>query len=137
MDNGSIKENIFKKRNEEGLSQDEMAQRLGIVRNTYRKIEKGSAKLVSDHINTIAEVLGTSAEELVLGYKPLDGTRMLEDLRIKYETRISEAAESYESRIAYLESTLSAREREIRDLREIVESKNEIISLMKRNSGSN
>ena len=42
MDNASIKENIFRIRTEKGLSQDEMARKLGVVRNTYRKIEKGA-----------------------------------------------------------------------------------------------
>ena len=50
MDNASIKENIFRRRTERGLSQDEMARQLGVVRNTYRKIEKGDIRLISEHI---------------------------------------------------------------------------------------
>lgn len=38
MDNDSIKVNIVRKRTEEGISQDEMARRLRISRNTYRSI---------------------------------------------------------------------------------------------------
>ena len=50
MDNASIKENIFRIRTEKGLSQDEMARKLGVVRNTYRKIEKGDIRLISGHV---------------------------------------------------------------------------------------
>ena len=42
MDNARIKENIIRKRTEKGISQDEMAQRLEMSRNSYRNIEKGS-----------------------------------------------------------------------------------------------
>ena len=87
MDNASIKENIYRKRNEEGISQDEMARRLGIVRNTYRKIERGPVRLLSEHIDGIAEVLGTTPEELVLGYKPFDGSGMLDEIRMEYDSR--------------------------------------------------
>lgn len=69
MDNDSIKVNIVRKRTEEGISQDEMARRLRISRNTYRSIEKGTAKVISERLNEIASSLNTSAEELVLGYK--------------------------------------------------------------------
>lgn len=71
MDNDSIKVNIVRKRTEEGISQDEMARRLRISRNTYRSIEKGTAKVISERLNEIASSLNTSAEELVLGYKPV------------------------------------------------------------------
>ena len=51
MDNDSIKVNIVRKRTEEGISQDEMARRLRISRNTYRSIEKGTAKVISERLN--------------------------------------------------------------------------------------
>ena len=67
MDNASIKENIFRIRTEKGLSQDEMARKLGVVRNTYRKIEKGDIRLISGHVSELAEIFGISEEELILG----------------------------------------------------------------------
>ena len=132
MDNASIKENIRKKRNEEGLSQEEMARKIGVVRNTYRKIEKGSVKLLSGHLGSIAEALGTSAEELVLGYKPMDGSAELEEMEAEYERRYHRLTETYEEAIAKLKEELKARESEIRDLRSTIEDKNEIIALLKR-----
>ncbi len=41
MDDATIKNNLEKKRNELGLSQTEMARRLEISLNAYRKLEKG------------------------------------------------------------------------------------------------
>ena len=40
MDDATIKNNLEKKRNELGLSQTEMARRLEISLNAYRKLEK-------------------------------------------------------------------------------------------------
>ncbi|MGM9737368.1 MAG: helix-turn-helix domain-containing protein [Candidatus Cryptobacteroides sp.] len=132
MDNASIKENICKKRNEEGLSQEEMARKIGVVRNTYRKIEKGSVRLLSEHLDSIAEALGTSPEELVLGYKPMDGSEELEELQASYENRCRSLTDTYEGIIAQLKEELKAKDNEIRDLRSTIEDKNEIIALLKR-----
>ena len=43
MDNNSIKENIRKIRKSKGLTQEEMAHRMGISLTAYRDLEKGSA----------------------------------------------------------------------------------------------
>ena len=134
MDNASIKENIFRIRIEKGLSQDEMARKLGVVRNTYRKIEKGDLKLISEHIAAIADVFGISEEELVLGYKPAGQTGELEDLRVDYDTRIARLTAAYENTIGKLRKEIESKDAEIRDLRSMIEDKNEIISLLKRNS---
>lgn len=136
MDNASIKDNIYRKRHEEGISQEEMARRLGMMRNSYRKIERGPVRLLSEHVESIAEVLGTTPEELVLGYKPLDGSGMLEDLKGEYDSRTRDLTENYEKTIARLKAELAAKENEIRDLRNTIEDKNEIISLLKRKYAS-
>lgn len=134
MDNASIKENIFRIRIEKGLSQEEMARKLGVVRNTYRKIEKGDLKLISEHIAAIADVFGISEEELVLGYKPAGQTGELEDLRVDYDTRIARLTAAYENTIGKLRKEIESKDAEIRDLRSMIEDKIEIISLLKRNN---
>ena len=134
MDNASIKENIFRIRIEKGLSQDDMARKLGVVRNTYRKIEKGDLKLISEHIAAIADVFGISEEELVLGYKPAGQTGELEDLRVDYDTRIARLTAAYENTIGKLRKEIESKDAEIRDLRSMIEDKVEIISLLKRNN---
>lgn len=139
MDNDSIKVNIVRKRTEEGISQDEMARRLRISRNTYRSIEKGTAKVISEHLNEIASSLNTSAEELVLGYKTVERNSEVEDIRIefdsaknRYEKEKASLIADYENRINVLTDHIASLESTISNMREIIDSKNEIISLMKR-----
>lgn len=139
MDNDSIKVNIVRKRTEEGISQDEMARRLRISRNTYRSIEKGTAKVISERLNEIASSLNTSAEELVLGYKPVERNSEVEDIRMgfdsaknRYEKEKASLIADYENRINVLTDHIASLESTISNMREIIDSKNEIISLMKR-----
>lgn len=132
MDNESIKNNIFRRRNEEGLSQHEMAQRIGVVRNTYRSIEKGSMPLISAHVDEIAKVFGISNEELVLGYRPVNGSGQLKELRQDFEDKKQELSARYEETISRMSEKIAAQEKEIKDLREMLDSKNEIIALLKR-----
>ena len=139
MDNDSIKVNIVRKRTEEGISQDEMARRLRISRNTYRSIEKGTAKVISERLNEIASSLNTSAEELVLGYKPVERSSEVEDIRMefdsaknRYEKEKASLIADYENRINVLTNHIASLESTISNMREIIDSKNEIISLMKR-----
>lgn len=139
MDNDSIKVNIVRKRTEEGISQDEMARRLRISRNTYRSIEKGTAKVISERLNEIASSLNTSAEELVLGYKPVKRNSEVEDIRMefdsaknRYEKEKASLIADYENRINVLTDHIASLESTIFNMREIIDSKNEIISLMKR-----
>lgn len=139
MDNDSIKVNIVRKRTEEGISQDEMAKRLRISRNTYRSIEKGTAKVISERLNEIASSLNTSAEELVLGYKTVERNSEVEDIRMefdsaknRYEKEKASLIADYENRINVLTDHIASLESTISNMREIIDSKNEIISLMKR-----
>lgn len=139
MDNDSIKVNIVRKRTEEGISQDEMARRLRISRNTYRSIEKGTAKVISERLNEIASSLNTSAEELVLGYKPVERNTEMEDIQMefdsaknRYEKEKASLIADYENRINVLTDHIASLESTISNMREIIDSKNEIISLMKR-----
>lgn len=139
MDNDSIKVNIVRKRTEEGISQDEMARRLRISRNTYRSIEKGTAKVISERLNEIASSLNTSAEELVLGYKPVERNSEVEDILMefdsaknRYEKEKASLIADYENRINVLTNHIASLESTISNMREIIDSKNEIISLMKR-----
>ena len=134
MDNASIKENIFRIRTEKGLSQDEMARKLGVVRNTYRKIEKGDIRLISEHVSELAMIFGISEEELILGYKPAADSGLMEDARAEYDTRLAALTSAYENTISRLRGEIESRDAEIRDLRSMIEDKNEIISLLKRNS---
>ena len=131
MDNARIKENIIRKRTEKGISQDEMAQRLEMSRNSYRNIEKGSTYVVSRHLKEIADILNITEEELVLGYKPAEGSGSLEEVRSHYSKISDDLRQNYEERIAGLSDQLELQKLMVSDLRELIDSKNEIIRLLK------
>ncbi len=132
MDNDSIKGNIIRRRTEEGISQDEMARRLDISRTSYRNIERGKSRIISRRLPDIARQLNISEEELVLGYKPSAGQSRLEELKVKYNEDLAGVKSGLEARIAELEAAVAMRDALIANLNELVRSKDEIISLLKR-----
>lgn len=105
MDNDSVKRNIEKIRMEKKLSQNEMAGALGISRNGYRKIEKGSTKLFSETILKVAALAEITPEEVMLGYAPVqDGSTILEDTRERLNNRIATITKEYEAKLEKLRS---------------------------------
>jgi transcriptional regulator with XRE-family HTH domain len=139
MDDNSIKGNISALREESDISQTEMAIRLGIDRNTYRKIERGETRILNGRVADIARELGVSTEKLVLGYDPAGPgpDSRLEDCREAFRQREQALVENYEHKIEELR-------REIRGLRELsdtlkeqIKDKNAIISFLRGQKSDN
>ena len=127
MDNNSIKQNILKIRLEHNLSQAGMADALGIARNTYRKLEKGRTRVISDYIRVIADWAGITPEEVVLGDSSESGIAMLKEERERSNDRIRELTEGYEQqletlreKVAILEKFLLEKDDNIRSLKSII-----------------
>ena len=112
MDDATIKNNLEKKRNELGLSQTEMARRLEISLNAYRKLEKGKTRILNEHVGKFAEKTGTSVAELVNGFEPISSAT----------ERINDIKEGYIKTIASLKA-------DIERLNERLQDKDEIISM--------
>ena len=126
MDNTSIKNNIRNKRKERKFTQEEVAHQLGISLTAYRDIEKGGTSIVNGNLIRIADLLNTTTEELVLGYKPVQEQNvMLEDVRNEYGSQI----ENLEKRVRDLEKLVSS-------LEETVATKNEIITMLRNSLGA-
>ena len=124
MDNNSIKENIRNIRKARKLTQEELADRLDISLTAYRDLEKGNTNIVNSNVIKLAELLDTTAEELVLGYRPVQAPgKLLEDVRTEYGGKI----EAMERRIADLEKL-------VRSLEETIATKNEIIAMLKKSA---
>ena len=124
MDNSSIKDNIRKVRKARKLTQEELADRLDISLTAYRDLEKGNTNIVNNNVIRLAELLDTTAEELVLGYRPVQAPgKLLEDVRTEYGGKI----DTMERRIADLEKL-------VRSLEETIATKNEIIALLKKST---
>ena len=122
MDNTSIKNNIRNKRKERKFTQEEVAHQLGISLTAYRDIEKGGTSIVNGNLISIADLLDTTTEELVLGYKPSrEQNIMLEDVRNEYGNQI----DILKKRVSDLEKLVSS-------LEETVATKNEIITMLRK-----
>ena len=124
MDNNSIKDNIRNIRKGKGLTQEDMADRLGISLTAYRDLERGSTSIVNSNIYRIAEITGTSTEEIMLGYLPEQADGSITDVRVEYGSKV----ETLMTRISDLEKIVAS-------LEATIESKNDIIAMLKKNIG--
>ena len=122
MDNTSIKFNIRKIRKENNLTQEEMAHKLGISLTAYRDLETGKTSMMSGHISRIASLLNSSAEEIVLGYRPVQmPMESLKEMETGYEKRIAEL----EKEVEYLKKLIKSQE-------DIIETKTQIIEMLQK-----
>lgn len=125
MDNESIKKNILKIRLEHNLSQGKMADALGVARNTYRNIEKGTTRLLSDTVFKLADWAGITPEEVALGYVPSEtGSARLKDARERYNNRVKTLTDEYEARLDALRKENSL-------LKDLVKEKDDSIRTLK------
>ena len=138
MDNNSVKENIIRRRKVRRLSQQEVADKIGLSRTAYRNIEKGETRLLSENIVRIADVLGVGTEELVLGYAPdrnSDGSirdensyhRLYEDLKEKLDEQTRRHAEE----VSRLNSEIATLKGYIATQKDLIDTKDEIISMLR------
>ena len=122
MNNSTIKENLRKIRKERRITQEDMAFRLGISLTAYRDLERGNTSMVNANLIRSAQLLETSTEEIVLGYKPAQlSTRKLEEMESQYSGRISEL----EKEVEYLRKLVNS-------LEETVTTKNQIIEMLQK-----
>lgn len=125
MDNNSIKENIRKIRKSKGLTQEEMAHRMGISLTAYRDLEKGATGIVNSNISKIAEITGISTAE-VLGYSEQSQTVTVNDVKAEYNRRI----DTLQTRINDLEKIVAS-------LEALIKVKDEVISMLKKHIDEN
>lgn len=133
MDN-DIKKHICRKRNELHLTQNEVANKVGISLTAYRELESGKTQMLNSKIEKIANAFEMSTEELVLGYEPNpEGSKRLEELRFRHESQLEEQRSRYEEIISRLNDKISDLERLIRTLEATISDKNEIIEFQRKN----
>lgn len=125
-------EKIHFMRTVKNLSQEDMAEKLGISTNGYGKIERGETDIQWSRLEQIAEVLGITVKELLnLNEK------MFFNLNLGRDQNNNIASEHIESNrdIKYeLEKTillLEQKDKEINLLREQIVQLKDIIQLMK------
>ena len=122
MDNASIKENIRRFRKERKMTQEEIADMLGISITAYRDLERGSTSIMNGHFLRMAELFDTSTEELVLGYRPAQMPgKKLEEMQAEYAVRI----ENLEKENEYLRKL-------VKSLEETIATKTQIIEMLQK-----
>lgn len=122
MDNTSIKENIRRIRKERRMTQEEMADMLGISITAYRDLERGSTSIMNGNVLRLAELLDTSTEEIVLGYRPIQMPgKKLEEMQAEYSARI----ENLEKENEYLRKL-------VKSLEETIATKTQIIEMLQK-----
>lgn len=122
MDNTSIKENIRKIRKGRRMTQEEMADMLGISITAYRDLERGSTSIMNGHVLRLAELLNTSTEEIVLGYRPIQMPgKKLEEMQAEYADRIADLEKENE----YLKKL-------VKSLEETIATKTQIIEMLQK-----
>lgn len=130
MDSSSVKKNILKTRKDLGLTQKEMADKLGISRTAYRNLEKGETKVYSSHISAMARLSGKNEEELVLGYVP----RASEEQHLKEMDNLAERMktmqEQYEARIQDLLAKLAEKDDLIEFLKSNIRSQQSMLDYL-------
>lgn len=98
-------ENIKAFRTKKGISQSQMADRLGFTQNNYSKIERGQSELTVDRLYEIAEILEVSIFQILVdkdSNKIMDAIRNDVDEKIKkelYEERFNEFRETISKEI--------------------------------------
>lgn len=99
-----------------------MAHRMGMSLTAYRDLEKGETSIVNSNLQKIANLLDTTTEELVLGYRPIqmEGPG-LEDIKDEYIGKVS-----------VLEKRITDLEKLVNTLEETISTKNEIIIMLKK-----
>ena len=133
MDELSVKDNLKRVRKRLNLTQQEMAERVGLSRAAYANLETGPTRIINDAVEKVAELADISLAELVTGYRTTD----------ELEQELDRVQQSSGRRIADLEARLLSQEAEIATLKELIDTlrdsvrtKDEIISLLKKKSVS-
>lgn len=128
-DEAAIKKNIRNRRESLGISQTEMARRLDISLNAYRKLEKGKTRIFTNSFRAFAEETSTSVIDLVSGYSHSDGS---EKDRAFFESRIHEIETEHSKVIEEMSSEISRLRKEISSLSASLKDKDDVIDSNKK-----
>ena len=121
MDNRSIKENILKLREERKLTQEHVADIMGITSNAYWSIETGKTQLISKRIFQIAKIFDVSVNDIIYGHDIEKEilTKFLEENQTRYEKEKASAIKDLQAEIESLKAQLHDKEKIIRLMEEV------------------
>lgn len=111
--------NIAKRRIELGLTQEKAAERIGLSRQSYSRIESGKTHLISDRLYDIADAFGCDKNLILMGYDmPFDPEKIKALLNEKDE------------KIVYAHMDIEVLEKENQLLKEKVQNQERNIDML-------
>lgn len=130
MNDTKIKQNIAEARESLGMTQNELAEKLGICRQAYINFEHGRTVIVNRTLEKIASVVKVSPEKLILGYDPEE--RRVQQLREKEEMefRYGRMNEKYEEQLKDLQESILMKDQIIESQRKTIEGLEGIRALL-------
>lgn len=125
MNNDNVKSNIFRLRRQSGMSQEEVAEKMGISITSYRKLERGSTILVSTRIQQLSSIFNITEQEILFG-KEAENIQDLKNQKLEEEWARKESEEINDLKLKLLQL-----QGEISTLRGWLSDKEEIIQMQK------
>lgn len=119
-------------RKRQGMTQLQVAKAIGISLTAYRDLEKGKTQIINDKIARIADAVGVTTEELVLGYKPSpENSRLLEEQKEFYEEKIKAMNKEHEMETQRLNEKIQDQQLLIEQQSAHMKTKDEVIGFLK------
>lgn len=128
--------NFFKRvRFDQRISQDEMADRVGISRTSLAKLENGTTKVLTKSVLNFARVNDISLTELIQGCYPDEADRLREegDQAEKLRSLIS----AYEARLEQKDDVIAEKQKIIDSQNDTIRAQMQVIAHYEKNSGGN
>ncbi len=118
-DKSNLGVNIAKRRIELGLTQEKAAERIGLSRQAYSRIENGKTHLISDRLYDIADAFGCDKNLILMGYDMTFDPEKIKALLNEKDEKIVDAYRNIE-----------VLEKENQQLREKVQSQERNIEML-------
>lgn len=118
-DKSNLGVNIAKRRIELGLTQEKAAERIGLSRQAYSRIENGRTRLISNRLYDIANAFGCDKNLILMGYDMTFDPEKIKDLLNEKDEKIVDAYRNIE-----------VLEKENQQLREKVQSQERNIEML-------
>jgi len=116
--NATIGKRIRKYREDKGISQEELAEKLHISRSTYQRIENGETNSWVNHIENICTSLDVNMEDIL---KPEEGYTQINKENNANENSSNNMIQNQTNNYSTPEKLLEQYEERIKELKEQVE----------------
>ena len=133
MDDNSIRENISHAYKKQGFTQKAVADAIGISTVSLHALESGPTRILNENIYKIADFLGISAEELILGYKPdpkIAGR--MEQMKVDYGEKTRSLVSGYEEKLGSSARENTTLQALVESQKETIRNQEEIIAMLRR-----